>query len=173
MMVCAKANWIASVALAGCFMYAGCASSSQANAPTETPADGPATAAAEAPEEPVSEPEGEPSADSDVADDGAGDSGDTRTTEAIAAVIKANRDKPRACYEKVQKDVPNLRGDVVIRFVINPDGTVKTAEVNEARTTLKEAAVSSCIVEAISALTFPESTRGMETKVNYPFNFVP
>jgi hypothetical protein len=98
---------------------------------------------------------------------------ETRTTAVIADVIKANRDKARACYEKAAKDVPRLSGDVVIHFVLAPDGKVQHAELNEQRSTIHIPALTNCIIDVITSLPFPASSRGMETKVNYPFNFRP
>lgn len=179
MLVCAKANSVAAAALAGGLIYAGCASQSQSTPPpgTAAAASGSAEVVAAGPnasEQPGAAPEAEaPNGMPPATGANGRPRGDTRTTEAIAGVIKLNRDQARACYEKVQKDVPNLRGDVVIHFVLSPDGTVKTASLNEQRSTLKEPAVSNCIIDVIRDLKFPDSSRGMETAVNYPFNFVP
>ena len=98
---------------------------------------------------------------------------ETRTTEVIAAIVKKNREQARACYEKVLKDKPGLKGDLVIQFVLKPDGAVKSAELNQERSTLSEPAIVKCVVDVIKSLKFPASSRGMETKANYPFNFNP
>ena len=50
---------------------------------------------------------------------------------------------------------------------------MKHAELNEARSTIKEPKVANCVIEVLSHLDFPRSSRGMETKINYPFNFNP
>jgi hypothetical protein len=156
----------------------------------------------ETPETPAAEPAAEPGGAgmSDTGDTGeTGDTGDssgaaaegeedmgagagteahrheeeTRTTEGIAAVVKKNREQARACYEKVLKDKPGLKGDLVIQFVLKPDGAVKSAELNQERSTLSEPAIVKCVVDVIKSLKFPASSRGMETKANYPFNFNP
>jgi hypothetical protein len=105
----------------------------------------------------------------------AADSGvvETRTMDVIAKIVKDKRQPVRDCYEKARKDLPSLRGDLVIHFTLDPEGKVKAIEVNQQRSTLKAAAVSDCAIATIKGLSFPPSSRGMETEVNYPYNFVP
>jgi hypothetical protein len=93
--------------------------------------------------------------------------------EVIAATVKEHRKDARACYEKGAKQVPGLKGDLVVHFVLKPNGKVKSAELNKERSTITEASVVSCVIDVISAIEFPRSSRGMETAVNYPFNFTP
>jgi hypothetical protein len=57
--------------------------------------------------------------------------------------------------------------------VLDPAGKVKTIEPNLERSSLKSTAVSDCAIRTIKGLTFPPSSRGMETNVNYPYNFMP
>ena len=49
---------------------------------------------------------------------------ETRTSEVIAKVVKDNRQKFRDCYDKAQKDLPTLKGDMVLTFVLDPARTV-------------------------------------------------
>ena len=62
---------------------------------------------------------------------------------------------------------------MVLSFVIDPKGAVKSAEVDPTRTTIADAAVGPCIIGVIKSLTFPPSAKGFETKSSYPFNFRP
>ncbi len=98
---------------------------------------------------------------------------ETRTVDVIAKVVKDNRQPVRDCYDKAQKDLPSLKGDMVIFFVLDPEGKVKKAELNQQASTLKSPAVVNCAIKVIKGLTFPPSSRGMETTANYPFNFNP
>lgn len=100
----------------------------------------------------------------------AGGKTETRTMEIIAQVIKDNRKGVRDCFEKAKKDLPDLKGDMVIHFVIDPEGKVKKADLNQERSTLKSPAVVDCSIKVLSAIKFPPSSRGMDTTVNYPFN---
>ncbi len=98
---------------------------------------------------------------------------DKRTMDVIAAVVRSHRKEARECYEKALKQVPGLKGDLVIHFILKPSGKVKLADLNRERSTITEPSVVSCVVDVISAIEFPKSSRGMETTVNYPFNFNP
>lgn len=98
---------------------------------------------------------------------------DARGKDEIQAVVAANRDKVRACYDKALQDNPGIKGDLVVSFVINPDGTVKQAEVNWAESDLHVPELDTCATEVIKGLQFPASSRGLESKVDYPFNFNP
>jgi hypothetical protein len=95
---------------------------------------------------------------------------ETRTMEVIAQVVKENRKPVRDCFEKAKKDLPDLKGDMVIHFVVDPEGKVKKADLNVERSTLKSPAVVDCSIKVISGIKFPPSSRGMDTTVNYPFN---
>jgi TonB family protein len=98
---------------------------------------------------------------------------DTRSKDEIQRVIAGNRDKVRACYEAALKNNPGIHGDLVVAFVINPDGSVKHAEVNWSESELHVPELDSCAIDALQALKFAPSSRGLESKVNYPFNFNP
>lgn len=98
---------------------------------------------------------------------------ETRTLEVIQKIVKDQRKPVRECYEKARKDLPTLQGDMIIHFVLDPDGKVKTIELNEQRSSLKAPPVVDCAIKVIKGLTFPPSSRGMETNVNYPYNFMP
>jgi hypothetical protein len=100
----------------------------------------------------------------------AGGKTETRTMEVIAAVVKENRQPVRECFEKAKKELPDLKGDMVIHFVVDPQGKVRKAELNQERSTLKSSAVVDCAVKVVQAIKFPPSSRGMDTTVNYPFN---
>jgi len=144
--------------------------------PPQTPAEpAPSNAAeppARSPEAPASgavAPSPEPSAESQAA---AGPR-DARGKDEIQRVIADNRPKVRACYEAALKTNPGIAGDLVVSFIINPDGSVKDAEVNWSESELHVPELDSCTLEVVQALKFPPSSRGLESKVNYPFNFNP
>ena len=98
---------------------------------------------------------------------------ETRTMDVIRKLVMDNRKAARKCYEDARKDLKDLKGDVVIHFVIDPEGNVKSAELNLERSTLKTPAVSDCVIGVIKGIKFPKSSRAMETSTNYPFNFTP
>jgi TonB family protein len=96
---------------------------------------------------------------------------ETRTMDVIAQIVKDNRQPVRDCMDKVQKQLPDLAGTMVIHFVVDPDGKVTKAELNLERSTVKNAEVSECAVKVILGLKFPPSSRAMKSEVNYPYDF--
>ena len=98
---------------------------------------------------------------------------ETRTMDVIRKLVMDNRKAARKCYDDARKDQKDLKGDVVIHFVLDPDGKVKLAELNQERSTLKAPVVTDCVVGVIKSIHFPKSSRAMETSTNYPFNFTP
>jgi TonB family protein len=99
--------------------------------------------------------------------------GPDRSLNDIRAVVASNRDAFRACYDKAQKAHPGIKGTFTLKFVVNPDGTVKSAEPDATKSEIHAAELDSCAVAALKALKFPPSKRGMESAVNYPFDFKP
>lgn len=98
---------------------------------------------------------------------------ETRTMDVIRKLVMDNRKAARKCYDDARKDLKDLKGDVVVHFVLDPEGKVKLAELNQERSTLKAPAVTDCVIGVIKGIKFPPSSRGMETSTNYPFNFTP
>jgi len=98
---------------------------------------------------------------------------ETRTMDVIRKLVMDNRKAARKCYEDARLNDKNLKGDVVIHFVLNPEGKVKSAELNQERSTLKDPKVVDCVIGVIKSIPFPKSSRAMETSANYPFNFTP
>jgi hypothetical protein len=98
---------------------------------------------------------------------------ETRTMDVIRKLVMDNRKAARKCYDDARKDQKDLKGDVVIHFVLDPEGKVKLAELNQERSTLKAPVVVDCVLGVIRGIQFPKSSRAMETSTNYPFNFTP
>ena len=98
---------------------------------------------------------------------------ETRTMDVIRKLVMDNRKAARKCYEDARRDLKDLQGNVVIHFVLDPEGKVKLAELNQERSTLKSPAIVNCVIGVIKGIPFPKSSRAMETSANYPFNFTP
>lgn len=99
--------------------------------------------------------------------------GETRTMKIIQQTVLDNRARFRACYDAVQAKQPELQGDLTLYFVLDSEGRVKEAQLNDARSTLKNEEITKCAIQEIRKVKFPPSSKGLETKVNYPFNFNP
>jgi len=145
-----------------------------ATPPADPPADTAPADKAAAAGKPAGEDEGawagEAEAKNGKAAEGNGKT-ETRTMDVIAQIVKDNRQPVRDCMDKVQKQLPDLAGTMVIHFVIDPDGKVTKAELNLERSTVKNSEVSDCAVKVISGLKFPPSSRAMKSEVNYPYDF--
>jgi len=98
---------------------------------------------------------------------------ETRTIVLISNIVKEHRQPVRDCYDKALKDLPDLKGDMVIHFILDPEGKVKLAELNIEKSTLKSPAVADCAIKVFKTIKFPPSSRGMETEGNYPYNLNP
>lgn len=103
----------------------------------------------------------------------AGDGSETRTQQVIASVVAQNRQKVRACYEAERAKNPALAGTLTLHFILDPQGNVTQANVVPERTTLKQPSLHQCVLDALRTISFPPSSRGFESQVNYPFDFKP
>ena len=96
-----------------------------------------------------------------------GDLGDISHTE-IDNVVKSRSGLYRTCYQKQLNRFPNLAGKLVVRFRISPTGTVKSAKVVGAKSSLRNGAVEDCVLRHIKRLSFPAKGGAL---VNYPLFF--
>jgi len=158
----------------------GCASAAPPpEAPDEAPAGTEGTAAAgdTAPDEPSPPAPTEPapinSAGEPASSATTSPARDTRGKQEIQQVMANNRDKVRACYDAALAKNPGIAGDLVVDFTIDPRGDVKQAEVNWSQSEIHVPELDSCAADAVRSLKFPASSRGLESKVSFPFNFNP
>lgn len=103
----------------------------------------------------------------------AGVAGKPRDLETMQKIVQSYRGCVRRCYETVQKEIPGLKGDLTITLVITPKGKVKEATLNKDRSTLFTPKIVDCAADTLKKLEFGEHPKGMESKLNYPFNFQP
>ncbi len=88
----------------------------------------------------------------------------------LTAYLRARMSAIQGCYEKELKRNPSLKGKVVVRFTITPQGRASDIEIEE--NTLGNDAVPSCIKTVIRGWVFPFKPDG-EATVAYPFVFAP
>ena len=84
----------------------------------------------------------------------------TLASATIRGVIKARTAQLRACAATA----PGLSGRVVVKLVVAPAGTVKTAEFEQ--TALKSPSVGSCVLDAVRGFRFPAAREA--TTVSFP-----
>lgn len=75
----------------------------------------------------------------------------------------------RACYERSLKADPDLQGKLLMRWEVQPDGTVADAKVQGDG--LGNAKLSECIERRVSRWRFPTASRS--TPVEFPFTLRP
>jgi hypothetical protein len=95
--------------------------------------------------------------------------GDSLTRDEIRLVVRAKLPQIRACFETGLTHDPQLRGRVLIRFVIGPDGKPSDTELVEDQ--LGQARVAECLLERIPSWQFPRPPDGRPIVILYPFSF--
>ncbi len=88
------------------------------------------------------------------------------TREEIDREVKKRAGVFRACYQKELNRTPGLGGKLVINFVIDAEGNVKSSRTQGG--TLRNEGVESCVKSNINRLKFPAKGGAI---VNYPFVF--
>ena len=90
--------------------------------------------------------------------------------KALGRFIQSRKASIQACYEKELKRYPTLKGRVMVRFNLKPNGRAGDVEVDES--TLGSEGVSSCIITTIRGWKFPFEPSD-DVPVSYPFIFSP
>lgn len=101
--------------------------------------------------------------------DGASTEGGGLDRDVIESIIRRRLDRIRLCYERQLNFYPKLAGKVSVHFVIGKQGEVLTSAIND--DTMKNKAVTSCILAEVKSWTFPQPEGGTLVKVDYPFVF--
>ena len=86
--------------------------------------------------------------------------------EVIRRIMRLNLAKLRACYEHALVTQPDLAGTVAATFTIDRAGAVSAATA-----TGIDAAVATCVADAIRGFSFPAPHGGGNVVVNYPLVF--
>ncbi|MBX3272825.1 MAG: TonB family protein [Sandaracinaceae bacterium] len=89
----------------------------------------------------------------------------------VAAQIRARIRAIQTCYERELRNNPTLAGRVLVRFTIQPTGTVSGATATENST--GSPAVAACVVTTISRFRFNPGPEGGSVTFAYPFVFAP
>jgi biopolymer transport protein ExbD/Zn-dependent protease with chaperone function len=91
--------------------------------------------------------------------------------EIIRGIIRDHIHEVKACYEAQLRKPPFPGGTVRVQFTIGPTGTVDESAL--ADTTMNDALVIDCLVEAIRTWKFPAPEGGGGVVVDFPFLFQP
>jgi hypothetical protein len=84
----------------------------------------------------------------------------------IRRELGTHRKAIRLCYERRLSDDESLHGTTRLTFVIGPDGGVSAATAAGF-----DAAVDTCLADAIKRIRFPAPADGGTMRVKYPFTF--
>jgi hypothetical protein len=85
----------------------------------------------------------------------------------LRSFIRSKNREVSDCYESALEELPDGRGRVVTRFVIDSNGRV--AHVSLAASELEAPKVGCCLVQRIAQWAFPGSIHGDFVVVEYPF----
>lgn len=92
-------------------------------------------------------------------------------TAAVEAGIAARQAAIDSCYQQGLAADPTLRGKVLVKFTILPDGSVGRASAKA--TSLRHPATEECVVAQVLAATFAPLQDGSTAMVSFPFVFGP
>lgn len=93
------------------------------------------------------------------------------TPQEILAVIRANLNQIRHCYEQLLQRSPNSSGKMSVTFVVGLNGRVTSANITN--TTISDAMMQGCVAGKIRRWAFPQPRGGQPVTVTYPFVFNP
>lgn len=78
-------------------------------------------------------------------EEGGGSGG--RSQDAVAAIVARHTAAIQSCYQSEVRRTPDLKGKIVVRFVITPQGTIESATIISS--TLNNARVEKCVISRI------------------------
>jgi outer membrane biosynthesis protein TonB len=93
------------------------------------------------------------------------------TQQEVLAVIRANLNQIRHCYEQLLQRSPSAQGKLSTQFVIGLDGRVKSARIESG--TITDSIMQGCVTSRIQRWKFPNPRGGTDVSVVYPFVFTP
>ncbi|APR83460.1 Hypothetical protein A7982_08809 [Minicystis rosea] len=91
--------------------------------------------------------------------------------EIVRRIVRQSYGRYRLCYERGLQNNPKLGGDVSVKFVIEPNGSV--SGVSDGGSTMPDKAVVACLIAAYSGLSFPKPDAGGKVSVTSPMSFTP
>ncbi len=93
------------------------------------------------------------------------------TTQEVQAVIRANLNQIRHCYEQLLQRSPSANGKIKVAFTIGADGRVSSSNIQS--DTIGDAVMAGCVTGKVARWKFPNPRGGQSVSVNYPFVFNP
>ena len=96
---------------------------------------------------------------------------------AIRDGLAGARAEVLACYDAALARTPDLAGTLTVRVVVEgePDigGVISDASIARDVSTISDARLESCILDAVSVIELPAPDEGIVVTVHYPYTFAP
>ena len=86
----------------------------------------------------------------------------------IRAIVIAHRDEARACYDMALVAHPGIEGDLVIRWMIDPKGTVSQVTNDTTRSQILEPSLIACIGDVLTKSNSHQAKRAMRRELSIP-----
>lgn len=93
------------------------------------------------------------------------------TSQEVQAVIRANLNQIRHCYEQLLQRSPNASGKMKVRFIVAKNGRVSGVSVLSS--SISDMLMKGCVTGKIRRWAFPRPRGGQPVTVKYPFVFNP
>ena len=93
------------------------------------------------------------------------------TSQEVQAVIRANLNQIRHCYEQLLQRAPNSNGKIKVDFTVGTNGRVTSTGI--VSSTISDAVMQGCVSDKIRRWAFPKPRGNMPVSVKYPFVFNP
>lgn len=93
--------------------------------------------------------------------------GGPQSKDIVTRIVRQNIARIRACYQHASQSRPDLAGRVVVRFVVNTDGSVK--DVGNGGSDLPDETVVKCVMNLFRGMMFPEGDK--ISTVTFPITF--
>jgi hypothetical protein len=97
---------------------------------------------------------------------------ESASKELIVKLIHSKTGLVRHCYDEALQRKPKLAGTLMLELTISADGVFQAPGVDRERTTLDDAQLHRCVIEALSGIETGFTFEGT-TKAHYPFEFTP
>ncbi|MBR4986574.1 MAG: AgmX/PglI C-terminal domain-containing protein [Proteobacteria bacterium] len=102
----------------------------------------------------------------------AADVAEARMDKAIVqSVVSAHTGDIKLCYEDALKTTPDLKGKMMVKWVVGSDGAVKSSEIAKSESTIENEQFGNCLLTKVNQWTFPAPKDGGEVAIDYPFEF--
>ena len=102
----------------------------------------------------------------------AADAGYVDRTSGILEALGKQSSRLRCCFDPWSRETPGAHGELLLLLDLAPDGSVKDASTEAARSTISRQDAVRCVLDVARHTPFPPSPVGKPTLVEYPLEVV-